>query len=79
MMISIAMHEFQVEGILKEAKNQATEVAFTLANHHLQYKDGARNRDIDAKEINEAIERLDTISGLIESLEDAKRKSKEGE
>lgn len=75
--IKIEMSEYQAEEITNEAKNEATEVAFMLANHHLQYKSGARNHDIDAEEIRETIKRLDTIGGLIELLEDARQKARE--
>lgn len=75
--IKIEMSEYEAEEIANEAKNEATEVAFMLANHHLQYKSGARNHDIDAEEIKETAKRLDTIGGLIELLEDAREKARE--
>ena len=75
--IKIEMSEYQAEEILNEAKNEATEVAFMLANHHLQYKDGARNHDIDAEEIKGTIKRLDVICDLMEMLEDARHKARE--
>lgn len=75
--ISIELSEYQAEEIINEAKNAATEVAFKLADHHLQYKSGARNHDVDAEEIKETIKRLDTIGGLMELLEDAKQKAQE--
>lgn len=75
--LNIEMSEYQAEEIVNEAKNEATEVAFMLANHHLQYKSGARNHDIDAEEIKETVKRLDIIGGLIEMLEDARAKARE--
>lgn len=75
--IKIEMSEYEAEEIINEAKNEATEVALMLANHHLQYKSGARNHDIDAEEIKETIKRLDTIGGLMGMLEDARQKARE--
>jgi len=75
--ISIELSEYQTEEIINEAKNAATEVAFKLANHHLQYQSGARNHDIDAEEIKETIKRLDAIGGLAGLLEDARAKARE--
>lgn len=77
--INIEMSEHQAGEIINEAKNEATEVAFRLANHHLQYESGARNHDIDAEEIKETVKRLDTIGELIEMLEDARTEAWEGE
>jgi len=75
--INIEMNEYEAEEIINEAKNEATEVAFMLANHHLQYKNGARNHDIDAEEIKGTTKRLDIIGDLIGLLEDARAKARE--